>query len=1038
VTLNKNLAKSGDVRDVQGSRQCLLAAVAFVALIGPSAAMARASANADNARAIEKPDWNLSQSRMAATARSNLVSRPPSNSATAPVDRARSTWVVSSTQPRQARALPISYTSSKPDWTLPTATQKQTARSIVRSDRARVSGSPAQRPYGQTATQLKAKSSSQQSRTGGPIVLTRRASNTRNTSYNDPAETNRSFQLAQSNSAPVRIPGGTDAGRPRQPGQPLGEPPTRPATPQPRRAPIDNTRINIWGRELVVVVPVRESGTNFGTIPLRISIDDVLTVPADQFISLLGDKITPEIRAALVAAGATSNQLRLDQLASTGLTARYNTQNAEIVLSRGVETRPIEDLSISPQDETEYENASKPNRFSAYVTNRAALGYEHVGDVKGFSGVDTNTTLVANMNGLVFETEAVGRFGGDERVAGTRDRFDRTFSRFVFDQQEQNRRWTLGDLSSTRQSGYLNSPQLLGLQVTKRRDIFQANARNLRPTDFDTFTVSEQSTVDVIVNGQVQRRLALDPGRYKLTDFPFVSGSNQVQIVATDRTGRQETTRFDRFFDFNLLAVGEQEYDFSLGVLAQPGVSRTVYNDDIWIGSGQFRRGVNANLTLGGGLQADMNAQIASVDGLFTSKLGSFNFAAATSNDSRSKAGGAARLTFQRQLPRTPERKTGLSAWTLGGEAFTEDFARVGSAAPARNALAWRAFSNVNFDTARNGFGSIGIDASNDRFTGDTRYGVQGSVGFRLNNDFFVNFLTNYQSDNSNRRNFGIGINFSRRLGRDVSASASYDSIQQRYDFGVDRVGTTSVGNSSLSSRVSGDADAASFASNFSTQTNRANFGIDNTSQYSIDRGRFTSSRTSVNTASSIAFAGGQFALGRPISDSFAIVAAHKKLNAGKVDVDRNEDRVLASTGRFGPALLSDIGAYNSRLFSLSSANSSLGTDIGESSFRMQPTYRSGLLMKIGSEYVITGIGRILDTQGTPLGLVSGEAFIEGDPEAKKVAFFTNNRGQFGMIGLKPGRWTATINGDQPMTFTFTVPDTSENLVRLGDLGGTQ
>lgn len=995
-------------------RQSLL--VTFAAYLGTAGLVAPAHASqADNSG---RPTWNQASDSKPSWGRSPGVAQPVPSKNTRQTPRSQPGTQLASLESRRPTS---AASSSKPAWNL-------NAERTERPNSAQAPRAPL-RPSPPTNT-----SKLGQSQTGAPRWASLEPTTTRRASvvtsprskpnWNTPAT-----QVAQAQTVRVPIP----TAQRYVPYNTPGLPPEQTAQSAPRQLQVDNRRINVWGREVTVVVPVRELDKTYGTVPVRIAVDDVMSVPAESFVSLLGDGLTQEARAAILASATPSGQVRLDQLPKEILIASYNSAAGEIVVARGGSARPVSDLSLNEFQEPDYQETQRPAAIAAYITNRAAVAWEHLGNQQGFGGIDTNTVASINVKGLVLEAEANGRFRPDEqRVAGA-DELVRASTRIVFDQQAESRRWLAGDIS-TKPTGYLGAPQLLGIQVARRKDVFDPNRRNLRPTSFETFSVSEMSDVDIVVNGQVQRRVTLEPGQYRLTDFPFINGGNEVQVIATDRTGRQETQRFNRFFEFSLLAPKELEYEFSAGVLAQTGLNGPTYENEMWVASGHYRYGFSNNLTAGAGLQVDSSSRVGTLEGVLANRVGTMSFATGLSHDDRVGGGAAGRFTFQRQYARQATARR-ISNWSVGAEAFSGNFAGIGQDTPQVNATQWRAFGAVNFDLSPRQFANLNVDASQDRLTDETRYGARLSMGFRLNNDFFLSVLGSYETSDSNRQKLGVGLSFSRRLGRDTFATANYDTIERRYDAGLTRAVNTAAGASALSTRIAGDDAGLAWTSLATRQLNRANVGFDNTTQFDFDTGNATASRSSVQLATSLAFADGWLAVGRPISDSFAIIAPHKSLGRTQIEIDRNEDRFAARTDAFGPALLSDLSSYSSRAFTLSTPDAILGTDLGEDAIRLKPTYRSGFTLTAGSEYIMTALGRAVDVNGRPLALVSGEAALIGADDGHTVPFFTNSRGQFGITGLKPGRWTLRLSGNSPSSFTITIPSGPERLVQLGDVG---
>jgi outer membrane usher protein len=87
----------------------------------------------------------------------------------------------------------------------------------------------------------------------------------------------------------------------------------------------------------------------------------------------------------------------------------------------------------------------------------------------------------------------------------------------------------------------------------------------------------------------------------------------------------------------------------------------------------------------------------------------------------------------------------------------------------------------------------------------------------------------------------------------------------------------------------------------------------------------------------------------------------------------------------------------------------------------------------VGSDYNVTALGRLLNSDGEPVSLVSGTATELAHPD-QKVTLFTNREGRFGAVGLAPGKWRVEMVDDQHSVFVIDVPARAEGVLRLGDI----
>ncbi len=191
---------------------------------------------------------------------------------------------------------------------------------------------------------------------------------------------------------------------------------------------------------------------------------------------------------------------------------------------------------------------------------------------------------------------------------------------------------------------------------------------------------------------------------------------------------------------------------------------------------------------------------------------------------------------------------------------------------------------------------------------------------------------------------------------------------------------------------------------------------------------------TSLRVGSSIATTGGRWAIGRNISDSFAIVYPHESLRGSPVIVGESLEggRYTARSGAFGPALSNTLASYVNQSVRYDAMNAPAGYDVGDGVLRVRPTYRSGYAIEVGSAAFVSALGRIHGNGGKPLALVSGRVRSLDDPDATTELFFTNSVGRFAVQKLEPGkRYRVELFTSPAQGFEFTVPADSDGLLDL-------
>ncbi|MDN3683415.1 hypothetical protein QW180_01455 [Vibrio sinaloensis] len=138
--------------------------------------------------------------------------------------------------------------------------------------------------------------------------------------------------------------------------------------------------------------------------------------------------------------------------------------------------------------------------------------------------------------------------------------------------------------------------------------------------------------------------------------------------------------------------------------------------------------------------------------------------------------------------------------------------------------------------------------------------------------------------------------------------------------------------------------------------------------------------------------------IGRPVREAFAIVTKHDSLADNRLAVDPSSDGASARVYSEGNrnALVPDLVAYNSRLLTYDVDDLPPGYDLGDGAFWLNPGYKRGYVLQVGSDAVLTIIGTLIDNRSKkPIPLVAGYAIYLGEQSQEPIEFFTNRNGLF-------------------------------------------
>ncbi|HOB12753.1 MAG TPA: fimbria/pilus outer membrane usher protein [Novosphingobium sp.] len=790
---------------------------------------------------------------------------------------------------------------------------------------------------------------------------------------------------------------------------------TSPAAPAARAQ-----RLNPTGRAIILTVPAKDGAAYLGDMPLTIGADDSLSFPAERTLQLLEPLLSPDVMTALRGSFTGKTTIGPGDFAGTGIEVAYNPRSLELVFTIPVEKRAARRVSVSALDRASVGSYVAAAPYSAYLNIRGSVDLYEDGAATGFQEPVFLLNAAVRLRLPVIETDAIyipGSSGAD---------FQRLGSRVVFDDTKNLLRFTFGDLESQAR-GFQAAPDMAGISVLRSHSVLNPQ-QIIRPRGDRTFRLDRPSTVEVIVNGQQVRRLQLAPGNYNLRDFPFAQGGNDIRLNVLDDTGRTEVLRFNVFLDQTQLAKGIDEFGLYFGVKAPLGADGPIYQDQ-WVVSGFYRRGISDGLTLGANVQADDQIQMAGVEAMFGTPIGSFGTHLAYSSTKGYGDGFAVQATFQRLIQ---HRDGQADTFNLFFEHRSRRFAPV-TFFLADNQYDYELGGGYTHAFSPDFYMGANARYSKGRGINPDVHSYTLSSGWRITPRATLSAEARYTEDTRGDEFSGF-VTLTVRFGRTTSVRADYDTRDNRARLSYQSMHGTGVG----SYNVTADAERSDFGSslgfNANYFTNRAELGISHYGTFAGDFGDSTSQRTSFRLGTSIALAGGEVSIGRPIYDSFAIVKPHASLKKANVVVDPTPFGYTANTGTMGDATMPNLSSYSERVVTIDAEGAPSGVDIGQGSYRLFPGYRSGYVLEVGLDYHVTAMGVMLDIDGQPVSLVSGRATELAHPDRAPVTLFTNRQGRFGATGLAPGQWRIEMLDAKKSVYLITIPADAEGVVRLGEI----
>lgn len=785
-----------------------------------------------------------------------------------------------------------------------------------------------------------------------------------------------------------------------------------PQEPSPRTRPVLNTT----GRVLSMVMPLKEDGRYLGDVEVRVTPDDTIEIATQQVFNLIREKLSGDAVQGLMLLAEPGVYANMERFEALGLPMSFDPQTMELGITLPVSARARQSIGLAELEQETFGEFTSPEAFTAFLNLRTSLDYTHVGASEGFSDPSVFMDGATRIGRIVFEAEAsYDGFDGEFRRNGTRA---------VYDDIKRMNRWTAGDLRG-QSRGLQGGVDLAGISVERAYGMLDPQ-RNLAPRGGQTFSLDRAATVEAVVNGRVVRTLRLDPGTYDVSDFPFVQGSNDIDLIITDDVGRREVMSFSLFIDRTQLATGLSEYGFYGGVIADRDGDGTEYGDDLSF-SGFYRRGLSDRLTMGGNVMYSDAAAVVGAEMVWGTSFGTIGGDVAFSDLRDAGSGWALNVTYERLI----QTEAGGTSIMAAVETRSRSFGSSNVLA-VDNPYVLNATFGMNKSFGDQSFAGVqaryALGRDNREDEGSLRFTYGRRLGAFMNLIADVDYTIGSQSE-------GIGARLAlvRRFGQNGSARAEYDTRNEQARLGYQTSGGQGIGAWSAAANLDVGSDLYGLNGTAAYMANRADLGFAHTTAYAADANEISSQRTSVRVGSSIAYAGGKFAIGRPISDGFMIVAPYSGADDVQVEVEPMESSRYAQSGLFGPALFGQVSSYSPRTVTYDAREAPPGFDVGQGATRILAPYRAGYLVTVGSSYGLTVIGSLLDYNGEPLVLLSGEA-IEIGGEERRVTVFTNRQGVFGASGLKAGRWRIQMIGDPGPVYEVTIPESDDGIARIGTL----
>lgn len=764
---------------------------------------------------------------------------------------------------------------------------------------------------------------------------------------------------------------------------------------------------NPYGRDVEFTVGLRERQNLIGEVSLHMAQDGSLSVSLGMLTAALSSRITNAAKEALSRLELVEGRVGLDTLKRSGFELVFHDGELELEISIPLAARPALDYSVMGAGRTQLGDFDPVAPFSFAANLRLAGDYNRNQFGEDFSG-SGNLNILGRAGPIAYQSAfRIPSSGGGLLHDG---------SRAILDDVKRALRWQIGDIRPFSASP-VGGDDILGFGVSRETDILQPDTiARVRGTQ--TFSIQDPSEVTISVNGRVVSRRMFVPGNYNIADFPFVLGRNQIELLIQNQAGEEKRLSFNQFLDSRLLEAGKDDFGLVVGIASKPGFNQSrLYDPDNWTLNAHYIKGVSEKLTLGIATTLNNQRGIILATGVHAGVAGVTSGRAGLNFSDNSRI-GVLGLGLMRNLGGTGQVQASRTVrFGLDGRFDLNDSGN--HLVNASIGYAWPLAKNMSANA------DLRISGENGSASFQTSYSLTRDIRFDVALDWRFNKDQNLSGP-------GISIGLSRSFGIGGQSRARYDSWLNEGRLSFNNTPKIGLGQWSQTLEAASSDQGNSMSSAQSALFNR--FELATSAGGTWQNGN-TSQRASFRVGSAIAYANGKFAIGRPINDSFAIIAGHKTLGNRVISLASrgSESGPMAKTGLLGPALVTGLGTYAPRMVSVTIDDPPEGYDIGSGTYRIAPPLFGGYGFVVGSDTAISVVGTLLLANGQPAALVAGIATSADWPRINPITVFTNANGQFSVSGLGKGRWSLKMRG-LAGTFDFTIGASQSSFIEVGNV----
>jgi outer membrane usher protein FimD/PapC len=565
------------------------------------------------------------------------------------------------------------------------------------------------------------------------------------------------------------------------------------------------------------------------------------------------------------------------------------------------------------------------------------------------------------LGNVSLESRLVQRHTRDKEVdagitySGNKEYFVRDYTRVVADFPDLPLRLQIGDVQN-RGLSLQRFTNLLGVSLSSANTELQP-LRSSFASGSHSFTLASDALVEVMVNGRQEGQLFLAAGEYNLSDIPLRYGANDVELSIRDASGRREKLALSLFGSPQLLDAGEVSYTVSGGIQAVRTSRGLDYFEDRFIVAGLAGVGLTSQAQVSGSFVSVNSNHAVSAGVQLSDWIGEFGAELFGQTGDTVKNAIAAKASFRTIASQgAPELRAAAVYFGPGYDALgsIDEFSRPLSESISRRfsrERRWEIEVESSLELPNDFVWDVGFDAvqyktgPDDTFT-SPEWSFYSSLLGPLGETGLVSGTLSVGQFDDGPLDIGAFISFSMRLGNKSRARLSHNTYNDRtraiWEWDERRPLNNIRGSIGIERSSEFDEPETNLVAELEIDGERGNFYAE-TSSPTLGASDEVQQRYSVaEVSTSIGYAGGAFAVGRPSNGPFAIISSDESMGDAVILTEFDgDDYYSARATQFETLLYGEMLPYRDQTIAISAIDGS-GALICEALVDAFPSNKSG------------------------------------------------------------------------------------------------